>query len=509
MDFRMKIVLVAVAQLLVLSAILFGAYTREAKEQVRQQYIAKARSVLLTAEATREQMGAKWKGGLFTAQQLRDWGEKGETGKILDSVPVVTAWRAAMAKAAEGGYELKVPKLHPRNPRNEPDELEARVLEKLAKEQLDEHYEIDEAANTIRYFRPVRLTAECLLCHGDPKMSQELWGNDQGLDPTGGKMEGWKEGEVHGAFEIVQSLDGADAVVRASVRKAVALVLVLVGLAAVMLYAVMTRVVVRNLIKPVRAIARELNEGAEQVNAAAGQVADASQMLAEGATEQAASLQHAADALRELASMARTNAESADQVNSQGERTRAAAQSGAQILGQLTTAIEAINESSGRVTQIIKVIEEIAFQTNLLALNAAVEAARAGQHGKGFAVVAEEVRRLAQRAATAAGETATLIQASVDQAREGARVTEEVNRTLTGIVEDVNTVTNLVARIAQASREQDQGVTQLDEAVDRMNSVTQQNASAAEESAAASQQLSSQAHAVRDTVARLVQIIGA
>ncbi|HPZ99842.1 MAG TPA: methyl-accepting chemotaxis protein, partial [Phycisphaerae bacterium] len=151
----------------------------------------------------------------------------------------------------------------------------------------------------------------------------------------------------------------------------------------------------------------------------------------------------------------------------------------------------------------------IAFQTNLLALNAAVEAARAGQHGKGFAVVAEEVRRLAQRAATAAGETATLIQASVDQAREGARVTEEVNRTLTGIVEDVNTVTNLVARIAQASREQDQGVTQLDEAVDRMNSVTQQNASAAEESAAASQQLSSQAHAVRDTVARLVQIIGA
>jgi len=271
----------------------------------------------------------------------------------------------------------------------------------------------------------------------------------------------------------------------------------------------MTRVVVRNLIKPVRAIARELNEGAEQVNAAAGQVADASQMLAEGATEQAASLQHAADALRELASMARTNAESADQVNSQGERTRAAAQSGAQILGQLTTAIEAINESSGRVTQIIKVIEEIAFQTNLLALNAAVEAARAGQHGKGFAVVAEEVRRLAQRAATAAGETATLIQASVDQAREGARVTEEVNRTLTGIVEDVNTVTNLVARIAQASREQDQGVTQLDEAVDRMNSVTQQNASAAEESAAASQQLSSQAHAVRDTVARLVQIIGA
>lgn len=508
MDFRMKVVLVAIAQILVLSAILLGAYTREAKDQIRREYVGKARSVILTAEATREEMAAKWKAGIFTAAQLREWAEKGETDRLLHAVPVVTAWRAAMAKSQEGGYELKVPKVHPRNPKNEPDEIEARVLASLAEGKLAEYHEIDEATNTIRYFRPIKLTAECLLCHGDPKTSQALWGNDKGLDPTGGRMEDWKEGEVHGAFEVVQSLNQADAALAASVRQAIFLVVALAGVAAVVLYLVLNRVVVRNLIRPVRQMAHELNDGAEQVNAAASQVADASQMLAAGATEQAASLEQTMMALHDLAKTARANAESADQVNVQGDRTRTAAQAGSEMIGQLTATISAMNESSGRVTQIIKVIEEIAFQTNLLALNAAVEAARAGEHGKGFAVVAEEVRNLAQRAAQAAGQTAELIEASVRQAQEGTRVTEQVSASLASIVNDVTTVTGLVGQIATASLDQDRGVNRISQGVDQMNSVTQQNASAAEESAAASEQLSAQAHTVRDTVARLVQVVG-
>ncbi len=508
-DFRMKVVLVAVFQILVLSAVLFAAYVREAKKDIREQYVAKARSVLLTAEATREEMGLKWKAGLFTAEQLRAWGEKGDLDKVLKAVPVVTAWRAAMAKSKEGGYEMRVPKFKPRNPKNQPDATEARVLEKLAAGGIDEHYEIDEASNKIRYFRPVKLTSECLLCHGDPKTSQALWGNDKGLDITGVEMENWKEGEVHGAFEIVQSLDAADQAVAASVRRGVLVVLSLAALAAATLYWVISRVVVRNLIQPVRKIARDLNEGAEQVNSAAGEVASASQMLAQGATEQAASLDETTNAIKELAAMARSNADDARQANVCGEQTQQAAQCGAQTLEQLTTAISAINQSSSKVTQIIKVIEEIAFQTNLLALNAAVEAARAGEHGKGFAVVAEEVRSLALRAAKAAAETAHLIQDSVDQAQRGSEVTGEVKNTLGTIVKDVNAVTTLVGRIASASQDQDRGVGQLNRAVGQMNAVTQQNASAAEESAAASQELAAQSHSVRDMVSQLVDLIGA
>ena len=204
MGLRKKIVLMGAVQLVAVAGILLGVYYFEAKDKVRQQYVEKARAIILTTESTREEMGKKWEVGIFTQEQLGEWAKQGDLDKILASVPVVTAWRAAMAKADEGGYEFRVPKFDPRNPKNEPDQLEARVLRLFEKEGLKEYYEIDESINAIRYFRPIRLTEECMLCHGDPARSADLWGNDDGLDPTGVRMENWKVGEVHGAFEVVQ-----------------------------------------------------------------------------------------------------------------------------------------------------------------------------------------------------------------------------------------------------------------------------------------------------------------
>ena len=185
MDLRKRISIVGAVQLAALSAVLFGLYFYEARASVQQQYVEKARAIVMTAESTREEMGLKWNQEIFSTEALAEWSRQGEHEKILSTVPVVTAWRAARQKAAEGGYEFRVPKFQPRNPANEPDEMEARVL-KAFEAGATEHIEIDPEMNAVRFFRPIRLTRECLMCHGDPATAPRLWGNDKGLDPTGG-----------------------------------------------------------------------------------------------------------------------------------------------------------------------------------------------------------------------------------------------------------------------------------------------------------------------------------
>ncbi len=236
-----------------------------------------------------------------------------------------------------------------------------------------------------------------------------------------------------------------------------------------------------------------MTESVGQVNAAAGQVSSASQQLAEGASEQASSLEETSSALEQMAAMTRTNAANSKEANDLAAQAHKAANEGE---GTMT----AINESSGQISKIIKVIEEIAFQTNLLALNAAVEAARAGEHGKGFAVVADEVRNLAQRAAGAAKEITSLIENSVDKSKEGVAAIKT-------IVEGVAKVAELLDGIARASDEQAQGVEQVNTAVSQMDKVTQQNASGAEESASAAEELSAQAEATKAMVDQLVTLV--
>lgn len=242
-----------------------------------------------------------------------------------------------------------------------------------------------------------------------------------------------------------------------------------------------------------RRIVDGMTDSVAQVNDAAGQVSSASQQLAEGASEQASSLEETSSALEQMAAMTRTNASSSKDANDLATQAHKAANEG-------ETTMTAINESSDQISKIIKVIEEIAFQTNLLALNAAVEAARAGEHGKGFAVVADEVRNLAQRAASAAKEITSLIENSVDKSKEGVTAIKE-------IVGGVAKVAELLNGIAQASEEQAQGVDQVNSAVSQMDKVTQQNASGAEESASAAEELSAQAEATKSMVDQLVTLV--
>jgi methyl-accepting chemotaxis protein len=255
-------------------------------------------------------------------------------------------------------------------------------------------------------------------------------------------------------------------------------------------------------------IAGALQAGSTQVASAAAQVAASSQSLAEGASEQASSLEETSASLEQMSSMTKHNADSAESAKALSTQTRAAADAGATDMHEMSRAMAEVKAASDNIAKIIKTIDEIAFQTNILALNAAVEAARAGEAGAGFAVVADEVRNLAQRSAHAARETAEKIENSIEKSQRGAQISDKVTASLQQIVIKARQVDDLVGEIAAASKEQSQGIAQINVAVTQMDKVTQSNAASAEETASASEEMSAQARLLRDGVAELAHFAG-
>ncbi|ACB76630.1 methyl-accepting chemotaxis protein [Opitutus terrae] len=259
---------------------------------------------------------------------------------------------------------------------------------------------------------------------------------------------------------------------------------------------------------PLIAMVDRLSLTAQHTASAAAQVSTSSQSLAAGASEQAASLEETSSSLEEMAGMTQRNAENATQANAIGREARQAADAGAGEMQAMNAAMSDIKKSSDDIAKIIKTIDEIAFQTNILALNAAVEAARAGEAGMGFAVVADEVRSLAQRSAHASKESAAKIEAAISKTTQGVEISTKVAGRLTEIVDKVRRVDTLMGDVATASREQSQGVQQINSAVTQMDKVVQNNAASAEESASASEALNAQAADLRAAVADLQNLVG-
>ncbi|WP_296595776.1 PAS domain-containing methyl-accepting chemotaxis protein [Phenylobacterium sp.] len=238
------------------------------------------------------------------------------------------------------------------------------------------------------------------------------------------------------------------------------------------------------------------------IRGGADEISSASDDLSRRTEQQAATLEETAAALDEITATVKRSAEGAREASQVASGARSEAERSGDVVREAVAAIHDIQQSSGQISQIIGVIDEIAFQTNLLALNAGVEAARAGEAGKGFAVVASEVRALAQRSAEAAKEIKTLITQSSTQVDRGVKLVNDTGAALTGIVDRVASIDGLVSEIAQSAQEQATGLAQVNTAVNQMDQVTQQNAAMVEEATAAAAQLKREAAELDQLVAR-------
>ncbi len=245
----------------------------------------------------------------------------------------------------------------------------------------------------------------------------------------------------------------------------------------------------------VKQVAAEVHRGADEISAGNAN-------LSQRTEEQSSSLEETASSMEEMTTTVKQNADNAAQANQLALAAREQAEKGGAVVGQAVVAMSDINQASKQIADIIGVIDEIAFQTNLLALNAAVEAARAGEQGRGFAVVASEVRNLAGRSATAAKEIKGLIQDSVRKVEDGSVLVTQSGQTLEKIVAAVKKVSDIVAEIAAASREQSAGIEQVNRAVMQMDELTQQNAALVEQATAASQSMVEQVGGLNEILAR-------
>ena len=460
MSLRNRLLILGVAVPAFLIAGLLYMYSIKAQQQAVDTSVDKARSICLTAESAREQTEKQWASEIFSSEVLRKWGENGEDGKVLSTVPVVTAWETAMAKAKEGGYEFRVPAMEPRNPDNLADPAQAKALTLIKEQNLEEYHYVNKDTNTVHYFRPVRLGESCLSCHGDPADSLAIWGTDDGTDVTGHDMEGWSQGKMHGAFEVVQDLTPANR----SANNSILTALVVAGIGLLVITAV-TLAMLKGLTKKIWSATsgigcsiEGLRDASDSLREGASQAAVQSNVMSDAVTEMSDNLENVTDAMQQIS-------ESIREIASRTNDTAQTADTAVAEANQASETIQRLCESSGRIDAVTQVINSLAEQTNLLALNATIEAARAGEYGKGFAVVANEVKDLANQTGEATEGIAEVISAIRTDTNEAIASVGRIREIITEIHEGQHVV-------AAAVNEQDAMTSEIVKSVHRISTAS-------------------------------------
>ncbi len=525
-----RVMLAITAILVALEITALVTSTSGMHELQMQAELEDANHLILMSESVRENMETKWTLGVFSPEILRNYTADNPDelkAKILAAIPVVTAWETAKNKAKEGGFEFRTPRRNARNPANNPDAIEQAALDHFKNNRnASEYHVIDEKMNAIRYFRPVRLSESCMNCHGDPANSERIWGNTDGMDITGFKMDGKKVGDLHGAFEVIKSLDRADAAFRGALISGIIGGAIMIAIGLALVFWVINRLVSKPVSRAlqdiagaeqsndltmqldesgkgeiaqmsmafnrftnrIRGVMGDVVEAAKHMSASSTQLSEITLTTSQAVDSQQAETQQAATAMNEMtatvAEVAQNAAAAAESANAATVEThngetvvKASKQNISQLAVEVTNAaqvIKQLDEDSGAIGSILDVIKGIAEQTNLLALNAAIEAARAGDQGRGFAVVADEVRTLAQRTQQSTAE----IEAMIDRLQAGAKkavVVMETGQAQAEVsVEQANKAGDALQAIAEAISNIDQMNTQIATAAEEQSSVAEE-----------------------------------
>ena len=534
-----KIVVLGIVLPSILVSILFVLYYLGARNAGIEGMLAEARDVCLATEAVREGMEDKWARGVFTQEQLRTWADAGELEKILSAVPVVSAWEAAQKKQEEAGYEFRTPKNQPRNKRNTPDPFESEALAAL-EAGAEEYWGIDENMNAIRYLRPVKLTENCLLCHGDPATSNAIWGNTEGKDPTGVTMENWKAGEVHGAFETIFSMDDLDRNLRATMMTGA--LIVLIGLAVMSIIFVVTirrqvsrpvldvsgRLLkmaegnftgefdqtslerkdemgamaramaklnsdlrkslgdVRNGVSTLASASTELTSIAQGMTRSSADTSERATMVAAAAEEMSANsmsvssgMEQTANNLQSVAAATEEMTATMADVAGNTDKARGTTQQAVAQAERVTGTMRELGRAAQEIGKVTETITSISNQTNLLALNATIEAARAGAAGKGFAVVATEIKELAQQTAMATEEIKAKISGIQSSTRGAVTDIESISSVIRDVSELVGAISAAIDEQSVATRDIAMNISQGTRGVQEANDRVAQTAEAA------------------------------
>ena len=503
LSFQRKIIAIIALASAVCTVVAILVSSQKIRREGTDDLRAKSEAILSRLEAARDFVAEQ--GGLdeiiASTVKKNPTGQLSQVDKenILKRVPIYASMVIGSAAADKEHYKFRVFSDEPRNKDNLATSSELEIFKRFQNDPKLAQI-VEENDNQLVVYRPVRLSEKqgCLSCHGDPKNSP--WGN--GKDILGHPMENWSDNKFHGVFAVVSDL----APVRAAALEGTLSIAGWAGGLA-LLVLLLAIYLLRGPMAVLNEIVGRLKVSGEALANSATEVSNASQSLSSSTSEAAASLEETTASTEEISSMIRMSAQNAEEAQNLSAICEKGARAGKEDVDQLIESMNKISGSSKKMEEIITVIDDVAFQTNLLALNAAVEAARAGEQGKGFAVVAEAVRALAQRSAASAKEISDMIKTSVEQIQEGTKVAEKSGHSLSQMVASIEKVSSLNTQVSQASKEQAQGVENINKAINELDKVTQQNAAASEAAAASSEHLGAQSGQIHELVIELNNLL--